>query len=41
MKSKEKKMFPLFVDLTQKKVLVVGAGKNPFALCRGSGSRSP
>lgn len=27
MKSKEKKMFPLFVDLTQKKVLVVGAGK--------------
>lgn len=27
MKSKEKKMFPLFVDLTGKKVLVVGAGK--------------
>ena len=27
MKSKEKKMFPLFVDLTKKKVLVVGAGK--------------
>lgn len=27
MKSKEKKMFPLFVDLTEKKVLVAGAGK--------------
>lgn len=27
MKSKEKKMFPLFVDLTEKKILVVGAGK--------------
>ena len=27
MKNKEKKMFPLFVDLTQKKVLVAGAGK--------------
>lgn len=27
MKNKEKKMFPLFVDLTGKKILVVGAGK--------------
>ena len=27
MKNKEKKMFPLFVDLTEKKILVVGAGK--------------
>ena len=27
MKSKEKKMFPLFVDLSGKKILVAGAGK--------------
>ena len=27
MKNKEKKLFPLFVDLTGKKAVVVGAGK--------------
>lgn len=27
MKNKEKKLFPLFVDFTQKKVVVIGAGK--------------